>query len=178
VLTADIFRERVAALWDSQKRMAAPRKFRSGRRTGMVRRQAAPIQFTRDELQRWLWTRVGLNAVCCPYCRTPIDIVSLTLDHIVPRSLGGEFSLDNLEPICMDCNQRKGNMTHDGFVLLLTFVREKLSPYDSGILLARLKAAHHGSAQRFFRLKAAAPPAVSASPPLAKPAQQKSIDFW
>lgn len=35
--------------------------------------------------------------------------VMLTKDHIVPKSLGGTNSIDNLCCMCVDCNQKKGN---------------------------------------------------------------------
>lgn len=170
MLTVEIFRERVDALWDSQKRMAAPRKWKSGKRAGKVKRQAAPILFSKQDLSRWLWKQVGLNAIPCVYCRRPIDILSLTIDHVVPRSAGGEFSLENMQCICEDCNQRKGNLSHEAFEMLLRFARTELSAYDQGVLLARLKAAHHGSAQRFFRKPAETP----SKPP---PPKQNAMDF-
>ncbi len=33
----------------------------------------------------------------------------LTIDHIYPKSLGGNDSLDNLQPMCEKCNLEKGN---------------------------------------------------------------------
>lgn len=33
---------------------------------------------------------------------------SLTCDHIVPESLGGETALENLQTMCRGCNSRKG----------------------------------------------------------------------
>lgn len=48
----------------------------------------------------------------CVYCRRslmhtvcPFD---LTLDHLVPRSLGGDHSIKNLATACRSCNSRKG----------------------------------------------------------------------
>jgi 5-methylcytosine-specific restriction endonuclease McrA len=170
MLTFDIFKKRATELWNSQKAMAAPKKFKSGRRAGMVRKPAAPITFTKDDLMRWLWEKVGLNAIQCRYCNAPIDILSLTLDHIMPRSAGGEFSLENMQCICTDDNARKGNLSHEGYLALLRLARTELSPYDQGILLSRLKAAHHGSPARFFRKPA--DPKQATPPP-----QQSGIDF-
>lgn len=180
MLTVEIFDERVEALWASQKRMAAPKKWHSGRRAGMVRTPALPIQFRKPDLRAWLWQKVGLNAVACPYCGVPIDILSLTLDHIFPRSAGGAFALDNTAVICRDCNERKGNLTHEAFTALLAFARENLSGYDQGVLLARLKAAHAGSANRFFRDKARNHDSSPARPqrPVRKAPAQPQLEEW
>lgn len=45
----------------------------------------------------------------CPYCRRTMDALNVlpTIDHIHPRSLGGQTTIW----ACMDCNGRKGNMT-------------------------------------------------------------------
>ncbi len=44
----------------------------------------------------------------CVYCGTKD---SLTIDHVVPRSLGGRDSWDNLVTACQKCNAKKGSMT-------------------------------------------------------------------
>jgi len=36
----------------------------------------------------------------------------MTVDHIVPKSKGGLRTLDNLQPMCENCNVKKGN-THE-----------------------------------------------------------------
>lgn len=177
MITVDQFRQRVTALWDSQKRMAAARKWKSGRRAGQVKTPAAIIQFTKRDLEKWLWEDIGLSAALCPYCQGPMDILSLTLDHVVPRSLGGQFRLDNMQPICVDCNHRKGDMTHEGFTSLIDFARSILTPYDQGILLKRLADANAGSASRFFRDKKNQQP-QPANLPLPKPAQQAELDWF
>ena len=35
--------------------------------------------------------------------------VLMTKDHIIPKSLGGKNTLDNLQPMCQFCNSRKGS---------------------------------------------------------------------
>ena len=37
------------------------------------------------------------------------DFVLMTIDHILPKSRGGESSLANYQPMCQHCNGRKGN---------------------------------------------------------------------
>ncbi|HEY3875910.1 MAG TPA: HNH endonuclease [Candidatus Kapabacteria bacterium] len=45
----------------------------------------------------------------CQYCGT--TSVTLTVDHIVPKSRGGEDSWENLVSACLRCNNVKGSQT-------------------------------------------------------------------
>lgn len=36
--------------------------------------------------------------------------MALTVDHIIPRSCKGPDTIDNLQPMCAQCNLKKGNM--------------------------------------------------------------------
>jgi len=45
----------------------------------------------------------------CQYCGANSD--DLTTDHVIPRSLGGDESWENLVTACTKCNNRKGNRT-------------------------------------------------------------------
>src|SRR3979490_2339176 len=44
----------------------------------------------------------------CQYCGKQYAPSELTLDHVVPRSRGGESSWDNLVACCKRCNHKKG----------------------------------------------------------------------
>lgn len=44
----------------------------------------------------------------CQYCGRRFPTSELTLDHVVPRSRGGESSWANLVCCCVGCNTRKG----------------------------------------------------------------------
>ena len=35
--------------------------------------------------------------------------IMMTVDHILPASLGGKKILENLQPMCVNCNMKKGN---------------------------------------------------------------------
>jgi len=47
----------------------------------------------------------------CQYCRTRLGKAHLTLDHVLPRSRGGETIWENVVTACGPCNRRKGNRT-------------------------------------------------------------------
>jgi 5-methylcytosine-specific restriction endonuclease McrA len=68
----------------------------------MVRRPRPRVKLTKREILR-------RDDYTCQYCgvRTPY----LTIDHIVPRRLGGHHDWDNLVAACPSCNHRKGGRT-------------------------------------------------------------------
>ena len=47
----------------------------------------------------------------CSYCQSQEDIAGMrfTIDHIIPKSLGGTDEMDNLCLACWDCNLAKHN---------------------------------------------------------------------
>ena len=47
----------------------------------------------------------------CQYCHRAANSGQLTLDHVHPRSRGGESTWENLVACCHTCNNRKGNRT-------------------------------------------------------------------
>lgn len=49
----------------------------------------------------------------CQYCQRSGNSAHLTLDHVIPRSRGGESSWENLVACCHQCNNRKGSRTPD-----------------------------------------------------------------
>lgn len=48
------------------------------------------------------------DGMCCQYCG---DRDRLTVDHVYPKSRGGQDTWENLVAACMSCNNRKGNRT-------------------------------------------------------------------
>ncbi len=60
------------------------------------------------------WTRRGLFArdnYTCGYCSRVCAADDATVDHIVPRSQGGEYTGLNTVTACIRCNGKKANRT-------------------------------------------------------------------
>lgn len=47
----------------------------------------------------------------CQYCGVQPGRAHLTIDHVVPRSQGGQTLWDNVVTACRDCNRKKGGRT-------------------------------------------------------------------
>lgn len=47
----------------------------------------------------------------CQYCHKKLSEKSATIDHIIPKSKGGQDTWDNTVCCCVACNSRKGNRT-------------------------------------------------------------------
>ena len=50
----------------------------------------------------------------CEYCQLPQSSQEATfhLDHIIPRHVGGQTSIDNLALACVTCSLKKSSRTH------------------------------------------------------------------
>lgn len=46
----------------------------------------------------------------CQYCGRQPGAEELTIDHVTPRSLGGQTTWENCVLACVDCNRRKADM--------------------------------------------------------------------
>ena len=47
----------------------------------------------------------------CQYCGVRVSSQELNLDHVIPRSLGGQTTWENIVTCCVPCNARKGGST-------------------------------------------------------------------
>jgi len=66
----------------------------------------------------------------CQYCGKKFSTSELSLDHVVPRSLGGGASWDNLVCACLKCNVKKGGQTpkQAGMKLIAKPIKPARSP--------------------------------------------------
>ena len=55
----------------------------------------------------------------CQYCNAQPGKAHLTIDHVVPRSRGGETNWENVVTACGPCNRRKGNRTPEEARMIL-----------------------------------------------------------
>lgn len=53
----------------------------------------------------------------CSYCGEPLTEETATMDHVIPRHLGGTDDVDNLTLACEKCNRGKGNIGPVKFAL-------------------------------------------------------------
>ena len=55
-------------------------------------------------IEEWheLCERCDNRCLCCG------EVKPLTVDHIIPVSQGGTSNIDNIQPLCLSCNSRKG----------------------------------------------------------------------
>jgi 5-methylcytosine-specific restriction endonuclease McrA len=73
-----------------------------------------PYRATAALTRRAVFARDGW---VCQYCGSPAE----NMDHVLPKSLGGQHAWDNVVAACRRCNSRKENRL----------------PHDAGLMLAR-----------------------------------------
>ena len=66
---------------------------------------AANVRKQRERLRAELLVRDG---GICAYCADPLTAKTMTIDHFIPRVLGGTDDPSNLMSACFTCNVRKG----------------------------------------------------------------------
>jgi 5-methylcytosine-specific restriction endonuclease McrA len=62
----------------------------------------------------------------CQYCDRKFKTEDLTLDHVVPKSKGGEMEWENIALACIPCNSKKDNRTPQQAGMKL--IREPFKP--------------------------------------------------
>lgn len=72
----------------------------------------------------------------CQYCGKRFPTSELSLDHVVPRSRGGEATWENIVCACVACNVRKGGRTPQEAHMAL--VRRPTKPKRSPLVTLKL----------------------------------------
>lgn len=72
----------------------------------------------------------------CQYCGRRFPTTELSLDHVVPRSQGGDTTWENIVCACVKCNVRKGGRTPEEAHMKL--VRPPFKPKRSPLLTIKL----------------------------------------
>jgi 5-methylcytosine-specific restriction endonuclease McrA len=84
----------------------------------------------------------------CQYCGKRFSTHELSLDHIVPRSRGGETSWENLVCCCLKCNIRKGGRTPvEAHMKLIT---KPVQPRRSPVIHFKLSDSKYASWKQFL----------------------------
>ena len=93
-------------------------------------------------------SRLGYH---CRYCKDKIKEKTFSLDHDLPSSRGGEFTLSNISVICDPCNSRKGSLTAMEFGKLMGLLN-KFPPEAKKDVLRRLRAGSKALMTMFIRI--------------------------
>lgn len=86
-------------------RKSHPEKFVNSWKRYQSLRRATP-EIPKEQWQS-LCEQYGNVCLCCH------QLLPLTKDHIVPVSIGGSNTIDNIQPLCRECNARKGKQIID-----------------------------------------------------------------
>ena len=83
------------------------RSAQAGAEAGVIR-LVSYVNVPRDTSRRKITRRAvfARDGWSCQYCGTRS---SLTVDHVIPRSKGGDSSWENIVASCAPCNRRKGD---------------------------------------------------------------------
>ena len=70
----------------------------------------------------------------CQYCKDTLTVYNMVCDHIIPISIGGPSTVDNLEFICKRCNIRKGYLPKEDYKNLLKWLHKRPETLRSYVL--------------------------------------------
>ncbi|MBN1342813.1 MAG: HNH endonuclease [Phycisphaerae bacterium] len=84
----------------------------------------------------------------CQYCGKRFSTTDLSLDHIVPRSQGGETTWENIVCCCLKCNVRKGGRTPKEAGMSL--IQKPVKPRRSPVIHIKLSNSKYASWRQFL----------------------------
>ena len=84
----------------------------------------------------------------CQYCGRKFPTTELSLDHVIPRSRGGQMIWGNVVCCCVECNARKGGRLprEAGMKLVAKPIKPKRSP----VVILRLTSEKYASWKQFL----------------------------
>lgn len=84
----------------------------------------------------------------CQYCGQRFSTSELSLDHVLPRSQGGDMAWENIVCCCVACNSRKGGRTPQQAGMQL--IREPKRPRRNPLLQGKLRNPKYESWKAFL----------------------------
>jgi 5-methylcytosine-specific restriction endonuclease McrA len=84
----------------------------------------------------------------CQYCGKRFPTRELSLDHVVPRSLGGKSSWKNLVCACVQCNVKKGGRTPQQ--AHMTLIKQPNQPKNNPMVHVHLGHQRYHSWKQFL----------------------------
>lgn len=84
----------------------------------------------------------------CQYCGKKFSTTELSLDHVLPRSRGGQTTWQNIVCSCLKCNVRKGGRTPTEAHMKL--VTEPVQPRRSPVVNVKLSNSKYASWKQFL----------------------------
>jgi|ERR1700722_7088503 len=72
-----------------------------------VRKKYSQLSFSRKAVFK-------RDRFTCQYCSKLLKSGQVTVDHVIPKSIGGQSSFTNCVTACYSCNNRKGSRTPEG----------------------------------------------------------------
>ena len=84
----------------------------------------------------------------CQYCGWQME--ELTLDHVIPRRRGGEYTWENVVSACIPCNRRKGGHTPSEAGMKL--LRSPRIPHNNSFYIPHNLLTNHSEWQKYLPL--------------------------
>ncbi len=85
----------------------------------------------------------------CQYCGQMRPHSQLSLDHVLPRSLGGRTTWENIVCSCMQCNSRKGGRTPSQAGMKL--LKQPAKPHSNPAMVLPLEDPRYASWKSFVQ---------------------------
>lgn len=83
------------------------------------------MSFRTNQMQFWssrqkeLFYELEAKTKTCIYCDVVLTKENRSVDHKIPKIMGGTNQLENLEFICMPCNEKKADRTRDEYLMIV-----------------------------------------------------------